>query len=130
MSHSSCWLLLAASLALGQDPLKGIPKGVWSSQGVVWAVHGNALQIGTTSEGFAIRESKILKLKVTKDTRLEQADIGIKDGKIEVSTKVIALKDVSPQQPISVIVVTEGREAVLLRAIVSGPKLGGQLVAD
>src|SRR5205807_185712 len=52
-----------------------------------------------------------------------------KDGKPALGAKLINLADLHQDQPISVIVYSDGKELVLLRAIASGARLSGKDLA-
>ena len=105
------------------------PKGVWAFPTSVIVVHAD--EVGLLLEGDtlpATKESRI-KLKVTKDTQLEQLDIQVADGKPAWTIKRLKLADLHQDQPLSVIFYSDGKDMTLLRGVASGPKLSGKDLA-
>jgi hypothetical protein len=66
------------------------------------------------------------KVRLTDQTKLEQVDVKVVDGKPILSTKAIKLTDLHSEQPISVVVYSDGKEKTLLRAVAAGPSLSGK----
>src|SRR5262249_54938764 len=71
-----------------------------------------------------------LKLKLTDESKLEQVDLRLEDGKLRQSVKAIQLKDLYPGQPVSVVLVSDGRELTLLRGVASGAGLHNKDLTD
>jgi hypothetical protein len=104
-----------------------LPKGIWGMPAVVVAVHKDSLDVTLNTELGGV--DRKLRIKVTEKTQVEQADLGMVKGKADLKTKAIAVKDLRPDQPISVIVYSDGMKVTLLRAMATGSNLGGPSVA-
>lgn len=90
------------------------PEGVFALQGVVVRVHKDALEVEIEDAPSAFRFEPRQRLRITKETRLEQMQI----GKVGLA-KVIALSNLKPQQTISVIVHSHDKGIDLMRGIAS-----------
>jgi hypothetical protein len=120
--------LVVLALAPGwarQDSELVVPKGIWTVPGFVAAVHEDTLEF-KGEPGVIDDRGKHIRLKVTKDTRIEQADVEMIEGKPALKIKSITLKDLHPDQPIGVTIYSDGKELILVQAVATGPKLSGK----
>lgn len=121
-------LAVFPAAAAGQHDDEAIPKGVSSAHFTVRSVQANGFYAkGDVNFDFRRRA---FYFHVNKDSQIEQADLAVKDGKPTVSMKRIVLKDLRPEQPISVIYHSDGKELTLLRAVAAGKGLGGTELAE
>jgi hypothetical protein len=102
-----------------------LPRGIVGMACTVVAVHKDAVEVVADRDRFRGPVDQSLRLKVTPETRLEQVDLAVVDGKPKLSTRAITLQDLHQEQPISVICFGAGKEWTLLTAVASGPKLSG-----
>jgi hypothetical protein len=110
----------------GAAAQESVPKGVWAFPCAVVAVRPDALEVIADLDRGPDRK---LTLTVTKDTKLEVVDVRVTDGKVELNTTSITLKDLHQDQPISVVFFSDGKELKLLRGVATGPKLSGKDLA-
>ncbi len=103
-----------------------VPKGVWAVPCVIIAVHPAALEVALDPQKFPSPVERPFKLKVTRETQLEQLDVPGPDGKQVLTTRPIKLTDLQPEQPLSVIFFSDGKDLTLLRGVASGPSLSGK----
>jgi uncharacterized protein YjbI with pentapeptide repeats len=109
----SCFMAAAG----GSDTREQFPKGVWSSSFVVQEVRQDTLTV-TKVDDFNLRGAK-LKLKVSGDSQFELVELRLADAKPTMVAKRISLQDLLPDQPISVIFLSDGKELTVLRAVAS-----------
>lgn len=101
----------------GSDARDQFPKGIWSSSFVVQEIHNDALTV-IKADDFGYLKPKV-KFKVTKDSQFELAELGLENGKPTVTAKRITLQDLLPDQLISVILFSDGKELTVLRVVAS-----------
>lgn len=126
MINGISFVLSLVSWSAGQD-FGDRGTGVTAGRGTVVAVQRDALEIDVDADRSG--DGRRLKLKITKATRLEQADVQLVDGKLTPTTKPIKLTDLGPEQSISVIIFNDGKELTLLRAVATSGEPGGKELA-
>jgi hypothetical protein len=129
MSHELAALLLC--LVPGGDGAESketFRKGVLALPCIVTAVHKDTLEVAVDRSELVGLPERSFRLKVTKATRLEQLDSGADPGMSR--TKTITLADLKPEQPLSAIFYSDGKELTLLRAVTSAPPPGINLAAE
>jgi len=122
------FVLCLVSAGTGQEDSKPVRKGVWTLMGTVRELVADVLVVNATSDNF-VEAGKLVKLKVTKDSRLEQLDSKLVDGKPTLTRKTIKVDNLILAQPISLVLFSDGRELILLSAVVTGPRLGGVMLS-
>jgi hypothetical protein len=92
---------------------------------MVVGVRGKSVEVSAVDRIAGMRPGQFIRLDVTPDTRLEEVDFKLVDGKLQVSRKAIALGDLLPTQSINVIAVFAKDRPTILVGIVAGERASG-----
>ena len=126
MIHLPTLALCLFPSAAGPDSRELLPKGVWGMSAIIVAVNKDGLEVSEYSPGVGATEKRF-QLNLTSKTKIEVADLSEVEGKRKLNTKAMDVIDLRPEQHISVIVSSDGKELTVLRLIVSGPNLASNV---
>ncbi len=116
--------LVAATLC-GREQATGQERGILSFKATIVKVHDKSLELSVVDRDEDIPRGKSIRFDVAKDTRLEEVDFKLVDGKLETTRKAIALGDLLPTQPINIIAISAGDRPTILVGVVAGGRASG-----
>jgi hypothetical protein len=116
---------LVAATLFGREKATGQERGILSFKAVIVKVHDKSLELSLVDRDEDVPRGNSIRFGVAKDTRFEEVDFKLVDGKLETTRKAIALGDLLPTQPINVIAIFTGDRPTILVGIVAGSRGSG-----
>jgi hypothetical protein len=123
MRHALVLGLVAIAM-FGREQAVAQERGVVPLKATIAKIHEDGLDLLPTDriEG---PNGQPVRFDVVKDTRFEEVDVKIVDGKVQLQRKAIKLGDLAPTQPITVLAILVGNRPTVLVGIVDGGKISG-----
>src|SRR5437763_1350880 len=99
---------LVAATLFGREQAAGQERGILLFKATIVKIHNKSLELSLVDRNEDVPRGKSIRFDVAKDTRFEEVDFKLVDGKWETTRKAIALGDLLPTQPINIIAIIAG----------------------
>src|SRR5260221_492189 len=116
---------LVVATLFGREQATGQERGILPFKATIVKVHDKSLELSLFDRDEGIPRGQPIRFDVAKDTRFEEIDFKLVDGKLQLTRKAIALGDLLPTQPINVIAIFAGDRPTILVGVVAGGKASG-----
>jgi hypothetical protein len=116
---------LVAAMLFGREPATGQERGILPFKATIVKVHDKSLELSLVDRNDDIARGQPVRFDVVKDTRFEEVDFELVDGKLQMTRKAITLGDLLPTQPINVIAIIAGSRPIILVGVVAGGRASG-----
>lgn len=116
---------LVAATLFGREQATGQERGILPFRATVVKVHDKSLELSLVDRNGDILPGQPIRFDVAKDTRFEEVDFKLVDGKLQVTRKAITLGDLLPTHPINVIAISAGGRPTVLVGVVPGGRVSG-----
>jgi hypothetical protein len=114
---------LVAATLFGREHAAGQER-ILPFKAKIVKVHDKSLELSLIDRDDVFPREPV-RFDVAKETRFEEIDFKLVDGKLELSRKAIKLGDLLPTQAINVIAIMAGERPTILVGVVAGGKVSG-----
>lgn len=116
---------LVAAMLICREQATAQERGILPFKATIVKVHDKSVDLSPVDRNENFPPGQPIRFDVAKDTRFEEVEFELVDGKLRVSRKAIALADLLPTQSINVITVIAGDRRTILVGVVAGAKSSG-----
>src|SRR5262245_33719351 len=117
-AHSTKRYAIAVGLVAGalicREQASAQERGILPFKATIVKVHDNGVELSPVERNENLPPGQPIRFDVVKETRFEEVEFEVVDGKLQVSRKAIALADLLPTQSINVIAIVAGDRRTIL----------------